>query len=38
MTNITPKIDKTLLKACLVKNNEDVSFAKVVDNKTLTIK
>lgn len=35
---ITPKIDKTLLKACLVKNDEDVSFAKVVDNKTLTIK
>ena len=35
---ITPKIDKTLLKACLVKNEEDVSFAKVVDNKTLTIK
>ena len=35
---ITPKIDKTLLKTCLVNNNEDVSFAKVVPNKTLTIK
>ena len=35
---IAPKIDKTLLKSCLVKNDEDVSFAKVVDNKTLTIK
>ena len=35
---ITPKIDKTMLKTCLINNNEDVSFAKVVPNKTLTIK
>ena len=35
---ITPKVDKTLLKSCLVKNDEDVSFAKLVTNQNLSIK
>ena len=35
---IVPKIDKTSLKSSLIDNEDDVTFAKVVDNQTLTIK